>query len=107
MTSTTFAAATALFIVSWFGSIQILMEISAVLLIGLVADILNTWLTNVGDPQMVCPERGREMNEKEIKALLTDWRVATLIILIVLSVIAIYPHFDQDGHLAIQPAVRS
>jgi len=48
MTSTTFAAATALFIVSWFGSIQILTEISAVLLIGLVADILNTWLTNVG-----------------------------------------------------------
>ncbi|MGA2121616.1 MAG: protein translocase subunit SecF [Methanoregula sp.] len=48
MTSTTFAAATALFIVSWFGSIQILIEISAVLLIGLVADIINTWLTNVG-----------------------------------------------------------
>jgi len=46
MTSTTFAAATALFIVSWFGSIQILMDISAVLLIGLVADVLNTWLTN-------------------------------------------------------------
>jgi preprotein translocase subunit SecF len=48
MTSTTLAATTALFLVSWFGSIQILMEISAVLLIGLVADILNTWLTNVG-----------------------------------------------------------
>jgi preprotein translocase subunit SecF len=48
MTSTTFAAAMALFIVSWFGSVQILMEISAVLLIGLVADVLNTWLTNVG-----------------------------------------------------------
>jgi preprotein translocase subunit SecF len=48
MTSTTLAAATALFVVSWFGSVQILMEISAVLLIGLVADILNTWLTNVG-----------------------------------------------------------
>ncbi len=48
MTSTTLAAVTALFLVSWFGSIQILMEISAVLLIGLVADILNTWLTNVG-----------------------------------------------------------
>jgi preprotein translocase subunit SecF len=46
MTSTTFAAATALFIVSWFGSIQMLMDISAVLLIGLVADVLNTWLTN-------------------------------------------------------------
>jgi preprotein translocase subunit SecF len=48
MTSTTFAAVAALFMVSWFGSIQILTEISAVLLIGLVADILNTWLTNVG-----------------------------------------------------------
>jgi len=48
MTSTTLAAVTALFLVSWFGSVQILMEISAVLLIGLVADILNTWLTNVG-----------------------------------------------------------
>ena len=40
------------------------------------------------------------MNAKEIKRLLTDWRIATLIILIVLSVIAIYPHFDQDGNLA-------
>lgn len=46
MTSTTFAAITALFIVSWLGSIQIIMEISAVLLIGLVFDIMNTWLTN-------------------------------------------------------------
>ena len=48
MTSTTLAAATALFVVSYLGSIQILIEISAVLLIGLVADIINTWLTNVG-----------------------------------------------------------
>jgi preprotein translocase subunit SecF len=48
MTSTTLAATTALFLVSWLGSVQILMEISAVLLIGLIADILNTWLTNVG-----------------------------------------------------------
>jgi preprotein translocase subunit SecF len=48
MTSTTLAAAAALFIVSWFGSVQILTEISAVLLIGLFADIFNTWLTNVG-----------------------------------------------------------
>jgi len=46
MTSTTFAAITALFIVSWLGSIQIIMEISAVLLIGLVFDVMNTWLTN-------------------------------------------------------------
>jgi preprotein translocase subunit SecF len=48
MTSTTFAAITALFIVSWIGSIQILMEISAVLLIGLLFDVINTWLTNAG-----------------------------------------------------------
>jgi preprotein translocase subunit SecF len=48
MTSTTLAAASAMFVVSWLGSVQILMEISAVLLIGLVFDILNTWLTNVG-----------------------------------------------------------
>jgi len=48
MTSTTLAATTALFLVSWFGSVQVLMEISAVLLIGLIADIFNTWLTNVG-----------------------------------------------------------
>jgi preprotein translocase subunit SecF len=46
MTSTTLAAATAMFIVAWFGSVQILWEISAVLLIGLVFDIMNTWLTN-------------------------------------------------------------
>jgi preprotein translocase subunit SecF len=46
MTSTTFAAVTAMLIVSWIGSVQILIEISAVLLIGLVFDIMNTWLTN-------------------------------------------------------------
>ena len=38
------------------------------------------------------------MNKKELIALLTDWRVATLIILVVLSVIAIYPHFDEEGN---------
>ncbi len=48
MTTTTLAATVALFLVSWFGSVQILMEISAVLLIGLVFDIMNTWLTNAG-----------------------------------------------------------
>jgi preprotein translocase subunit SecD len=40
------------------------------------------------------------MNAKELKALISDWRVATLIVLIVISVIAIYPHVDQEGHLA-------
>ncbi|MCK9630319.1 MAG: protein translocase subunit SecF [Methanoregula sp.] len=48
MTTTTFAAIAVLFVVSWIGSIQILMEISAVLLIGLFFDVINTWLTNVG-----------------------------------------------------------
>ena len=48
MTSTTLAAASAMFVIAWFGSVLILMEISAVLLIGLVFDVMNTWLTNVG-----------------------------------------------------------
>jgi preprotein translocase subunit SecF len=48
MTSTTLAAAAAMFIVAWYGSVLILMEIAAVLLIGLIFDVMNTWLTNVG-----------------------------------------------------------
>jgi preprotein translocase subunit SecF len=60
MTSTTFAAATALFIVSWIGSIQILMDISAVLLIGLVADVLNTWLTNAAILKWYAQSRGEK-----------------------------------------------
>jgi len=48
MTSTTFAAATAMLLVSWFGQVLVIREISAVLLLGLVADVLNTWLTNAG-----------------------------------------------------------
>ena len=39
------------------------------------------------------------MNGTELKALVSDWRVATLIILILLSVVAIFPHFDQQGHM--------
>jgi len=46
MTTTTLAATIAMLIVAWIGSVQILTEIAAVLLIGLVFDILNTWLTN-------------------------------------------------------------
>jgi len=48
MTTTTLAATTAMFLVSWFGAVQIIYEISAVLLIGLLFDVMNTWLTNVG-----------------------------------------------------------
>ena len=40
------------------------------------------------------------MNQKELKALVSDWRVALLIILVVLSVIAIYPHIDEKGNIA-------
>ncbi|MDD1700422.1 MAG: protein translocase subunit SecF [Methanoregula sp.] len=48
MTTTTLAAVAAMFLVSWFGAVQIIYEISAVLLIGLLYDVMNTWLTNVG-----------------------------------------------------------
>jgi preprotein translocase subunit SecF len=47
MTTTTLAATIAMLVVAWIGSVQILTEIAAVLLIGLVFDLLNTWLTNV------------------------------------------------------------
>ncbi|NMB78126.1 MAG: preprotein translocase subunit SecD, partial [Methanomicrobiales archaeon] len=40
------------------------------------------------------------MNSKELKGIVSDWRVATLLILVVISVFAIYPHFDEEGHLA-------
>jgi preprotein translocase subunit SecD len=40
------------------------------------------------------------MNAKELKTLVMDWRVAALLILIVLSLVAIYPHIDNEGHLA-------
>jgi len=39
------------------------------------------------------------MNADEIKTLVKDWRVAILLVLIVLSVVAIYPHFDSNGNL--------
>ena len=39
------------------------------------------------------------MNGPELKALVSDWRVATLIILILLSVVAIFPHFDSQGNM--------
>jgi len=40
------------------------------------------------------------MNAKEIKTIVSDWRVAILIILIIGSLIAIYPHYDENGNLA-------
>ena len=40
------------------------------------------------------------MKEARIKDIIKDWRVLTLVILLVLSVIVIYPHFDENGNLA-------
>lgn len=48
MTSTTFGAIFALWIVSWIGGIEIIHQMSQVLLLGLVFDVMNTWLTNAG-----------------------------------------------------------
>ena len=55
MTTTTLAALVALFfvssgsyLVSSFTRIDIIRDISAVLIFGLVADMINTWMTNVG-----------------------------------------------------------
>jgi len=58
MTSTTLAAAAAMFLVSWFGAVQIIYEISAVLLIGLLFDVMNTWLTNAGILKWYVLKRG-------------------------------------------------
>ena len=39
------------------------------------------------------------MKKERMKDLFRDWRVLALLILLVLSVIAIYPHFDNNGNL--------
>ncbi|MFH1391491.1 MAG: hypothetical protein ABIH20_04235 [Candidatus Diapherotrites archaeon] len=46
MTLTTLAALTSMIVLSYFGQIQVIYEISAVLLFGLFADIISTWLMN-------------------------------------------------------------
>lgn len=48
MTTTTLTAIAAMFIVSWIGQVAIIREISTVLLIGLIVDLMNTWLLNAG-----------------------------------------------------------
>jgi preprotein translocase subunit SecD len=40
------------------------------------------------------------MNMQELMALVKEWRVAVLITLVILSLFAIYPHFDNEGRLA-------
>jgi preprotein translocase subunit SecD len=39
------------------------------------------------------------MKPERVKDLFKDWRVITLVILLALSIIAIYPHFDDNGDL--------
>ncbi|MDD1664627.1 MAG: protein translocase subunit SecF [Methanomicrobiales archaeon] len=46
MTTTTLAAVLSLWIVSGLGQIEIIRDMAAVLLVGLVLDIINTWITN-------------------------------------------------------------
>jgi len=48
MTSTTLAAVAAMWAVTYFGNVPVIPEISAVLFIGLLIDMMNTWLTNAG-----------------------------------------------------------
>ncbi|MDD3978007.1 MAG: protein translocase subunit SecF [Methanomicrobium sp.] len=48
MTTTTMTAVAAMFIVSAIGQIGIIRDISAVLLIGLFVDLMNTWMLNAG-----------------------------------------------------------
>jgi len=58
MTSTTIAAAAAMFVVAYLAQITIIADIAAVLLIGLVFDIMNTWLTNAGIIKWYAVKRG-------------------------------------------------
>ncbi len=48
MTTTTLAAIAAMWVVATAGQIQIISEIASVLLIGLVVDMMNTWMLNAG-----------------------------------------------------------
>ncbi|MDH7594392.1 MAG: protein translocase subunit SecF [Methanomicrobiales archaeon] len=58
MTTTTMAALLAMLLVSLAGQMEIIMEISMVLLIGLAVDIMNTWLTNAGLLKWYAIKRG-------------------------------------------------
>lgn len=48
MTTTTLSAVAAMWVVTTLGQVQVIAEISAVLFIGLVVDLMNTWLMNAG-----------------------------------------------------------
>jgi preprotein translocase subunit SecF len=48
MTTTTLAAIAAMWVVATAGQIQIIAEIASVLIIGLLVDMMNTWMLNAG-----------------------------------------------------------
>jgi preprotein translocase subunit SecF len=58
MTTTTLAAVAAMWAVTFFGNVPVIPEISAVLFIGLIIDIMNTWLTNAGIIKWYVQKRG-------------------------------------------------
>jgi preprotein translocase subunit SecF len=58
MTTTTLAAVAAMWAVTYFGNVPVIPEISAVLFIGLLIDIMNTWLTNAGIIKWYVLKRG-------------------------------------------------
>jgi len=58
MTTTTLAAVAAMWVVAFAGQITVIWEIATVLLIGLVLDMMNTWLTNAGIIKWFVLKRG-------------------------------------------------
>ncbi len=58
MTTTTLAAVAAMWVVAFAGQITVIWEIATVLLIGLVLDMMNTWLTNAGIIKWYVLKRG-------------------------------------------------
>ncbi len=65
MTTTTMSAVAAMWAVSYFGNIPVIPEISAVLFIGLIIDLMNTWLTNAGIMKWYMLRRGGNVKETE------------------------------------------
>lgn len=71
MTTTTLAALIALFfvssgsyIISSFTRIDIIRDISIVLIFGLIADIINTWMTNVGILKWYMEKKERKIEKR-------------------------------------------
>ncbi|WP_067050976.1 protein translocase subunit SecF [Methanofollis ethanolicus] len=59
MTTTTMAAVAAMFAVTAFGGVEVIAQISAVLLVGLFVDLMNTWVLNVGILRAYVTRNGR------------------------------------------------